>query len=73
MMGSEKLSTYLLNNFGLIQHHKWSLTEIESMIPWERIMYMDLLSTFLKEEEQKQKDRLNEFKASQKYNNRRKL
>ena len=23
-------------NFALIQHHKYSLTEIENMIPWER-------------------------------------
>lgn len=73
MMGAEKLTTYFVNNFGLVQHHKWSLSEIESMIPWERIMYMELLATFLKEEEQRQKDLLNEMKAAKNYSNRRKI
>lgn len=72
-MGFEKLSAYILNNFGLVQHHKWSLTEIESMIPWERLMYMELLANYLKEEEQKKKDKINEMKAMQNYQNRRKL
>lgn len=73
MMGSERLSAYMLNNFGLVQHHKWSLADIEGMIPWERVMYMELLANFLKEEEQKQKDMLNEMKAMRNYQNRRKL
>lgn len=63
----------MLNNFGLVQHHKWSLSDIEGMIPWERVMYMELLANFLKEEEQKQKDMLNEMKAMRNYQNRRKL
>ena len=55
-MAYESLGGYFKNNFSLMQHHKWSLSEIENMIPWERQLYIELLSLFLKEEEQKLKD-----------------
>tara|TARA_A100000164_G_scaffold282080_1_gene254480 strand:- start:46 stop:183 length:138 start_codon:yes stop_codon:yes gene_type:complete len=40
-----------------MQHHKYSLTEIEDMIPWERDIYVDMLITHIKEENEKQKQR----------------
>ena len=40
----------------MIQHHKWSLTEIENMLPWERDIYLDKLVTFIKEENQRIKE-----------------
>jgi hypothetical protein len=46
-----------------MQHHKWSLSEIESMIPWERQIYIDLLQDFIKQEEQRIKDLENERKS----------
>ena len=36
----------------MMQHHKYSLTELENMIPWEREIYIGLLMQFLKEEEE---------------------
>jgi hypothetical protein len=36
-----------------MQHHKYSLTEIENMIPWEREIYLSLLENYIKEEEEK--------------------
>ena len=39
--------------FSMIQHHNWSLTEIENMLPWERDIYVDKLITHIKEENQK--------------------
>ena len=33
-----------------MQHHKYSLTELENMMPWEREVYMGLLSQHIKEE-----------------------
>jgi hypothetical protein len=33
-----------------MQHHKYSLTELENMIPWEREIYMGLLRNWIKEE-----------------------
>jgi hypothetical protein len=38
-----------------MQYHKYSLTEIENMIPWERDIYVTLLQQHLEEEESKQK------------------
>lgn len=36
-----------------MQHHKYSLSELEGMIPWEREVYLNLLITYIKEEEQR--------------------
>lgn len=36
-------------NFALLQHHKWSLTEIEMMHPWEREIYVALLLDAIEE------------------------
>jgi hypothetical protein len=39
-----------------MQHHKYSLTELENMIPWERDVYVNLLLAFIAEEERRQKN-----------------
>ena len=36
----------------MIQHHNWSLTEIENMMPWEREVYVGLLIEHIKEEKE---------------------
>jgi hypothetical protein len=38
-----------------MQHHKYSLSELECMMPWEREVYVSLLINYLKEEEQRRK------------------
>ncbi len=38
-----------------MQYHKYSLTEIENLIPWERDIYVGLLKQHLEEEELKRK------------------
>lgn len=35
-----------------MQHHKYSLSELEEMIPWEREVYVSLLYEYLQEQEQ---------------------
>ena len=40
-----------------MQHHKYSLTEIENMIPWERDIYVGLLVNYIKEENEKERRR----------------
>lgn len=40
-------------NFALMQHHKYSLTELDNMIPFEREIYIGLLIQHLEEEKQK--------------------
>jgi hypothetical protein len=34
----------------MIQHHKWSLTELDNMIPFERSLYVEMLGNWIKEE-----------------------
>ena len=44
------LESYFKLNFALMQHHKYSLTEIENMMPWERDIYVSLLNQYIEEE-----------------------
>ena len=37
-----------------MQHHNYSLTDLENMLPWEREIYVDMLITYIKEENDKQ-------------------
>lgn len=39
----------------MMQYHKYSLTEIENMMPWERDIYVDMLKTHVEQEELKAK------------------
>ena len=48
------VEAYYTLNFALMQYHKYSLTEIENMIPWERDVYVALLQNHLEEEKLKQ-------------------
>ena len=48
------LENYYKLNFSLMQYHKYSLTEIENLVPWERDVYVTLLKNHLEEEKLKQ-------------------
>ena len=56
-MAHTTLESYFRINFALIQHHKYSLTEIENMIPWERDVYVSLLQNYIEEENLKAQQR----------------
>jgi len=47
MMYHESLDNYMQNNFTLLQHHNWSLSDIENMIPWEKQTYIKMLQNFI--------------------------
>lgn len=47
--------SYYQVNFALMQHHKYSLTELENMIPWEKEIYVTLLEQYIEEQELKRK------------------
>lgn len=47
-----------MTNFSLMQHHKYSLAELETMIPWERDIYVTLLMQYIEEENEKAKQRM---------------
>jgi hypothetical protein len=44
-----------------MQHHKYQLSDMESMMPWERIIYVDMLLKYLEEEN----ERIKQQKAAQ--------
>jgi len=46
-------------NFALMQYHKYSLTELENMMPFEREVYVDMLVKYLEEEKQRLESRRN--------------
>jgi hypothetical protein len=49
-MAHMDLESYFKINFSLMTHYKYSLTEIEGMVPWERDIYLALLNQFVEEE-----------------------
>jgi hypothetical protein len=48
------LEGYYKTNFALMQHHKYRLSEIENMMPWERQVYTSLLMQYLEQVKQEQ-------------------
>jgi hypothetical protein len=53
-MAHMELESYFRINFALMQFHKYSLTEIENMMPWERDIYLALLQQHIEDEKLKQ-------------------
>jgi len=51
------LINYYKTNFALMQHHNYSLTELEEMLPWERQIYVGLLQQHIEEQNEKIKNR----------------
>jgi hypothetical protein len=49
-MAHTSLESYIKINFAMMQHHKYSLTELENMLPWEREIYVSLLQQYIEEE-----------------------
>jgi len=40
-----------------MQHHNYSLSDLENMMPWEREIYLDMLVTWIKEQNEKKQQR----------------
>ena len=59
-LSHNSLENYYLTNFAMIQHHKWSLTEIEDMLPYERDIYVTLLQTWIEEETERIRQQRNQ-------------
>lgn len=38
-----------------MHHHKYSLTELDNMIPWEKEIYVSMLVNYIKEENEKRR------------------
>ena len=56
MFGYDSLMNHYKTNFNLMQFHKYSLSDIENMMPWERFLFIDLLKVHIQEQNQKIRD-----------------
>ena len=54
-MSHTNLEAYFRTNFALMQYHKYSLSDLENMMPWEREVYTGLLLEHIKKEEEQYK------------------
>lgn len=54
-----------------MQYHQYSLSEIESMMPWERVTYVALVSKHVKEENERIKQQNDKIAAENKKRRRR--
>lgn len=51
MLGYDSLSNHYRSNFILMFDHKYSLQDLENMLPWERQIYIDMFNNRMKLEE----------------------
>jgi hypothetical protein len=49
----DNLKNHFETNFALMQHHKYNLSDIEQMVPWEKTIYVTLLTNYIEEENEK--------------------
>lgn len=56
-LSHETMENFFKTNFLLMQEHKYSLTEIESWVPWEREVYVSMLVDHLKKKADKQRNK----------------
>ncbi len=52
-LSHDTLVNHYKTNFAMMQHHKYSLTELDNMIPWEREIYVALLQQWIREENER--------------------
>jgi hypothetical protein len=55
-MARDTLEEFYNINFALMQHHGYTLHDLEQMLPWERDIYVLMLSRYVKEENEKLRD-----------------
>jgi len=58
-LSHDSLENYYQTNFAMMQHHNYSLAELENMIPWEREIYLGLLLNYIEEERERQEEEAN--------------
>jgi len=56
-LSHDSLENYFRVNYQLTKNYNYTLTDIDSMIPWEREIYLSLLIEDLKEENERNRQR----------------
>lgn len=54
----DSLANHYQTNFALLQHHKYSLSDLDNMLPWERTIYVTMLLRHIEEENEKLKQQM---------------
>ena len=49
MLSHTSLGIYYKTLFSLAQHHKYSIADIENILPYERDLYVEMLVEYLEE------------------------
>jgi hypothetical protein len=49
------LKNHFETNFALMQHHKYSLNDIDNLMPWEKTIYVGMLINYIEEQNEKLK------------------
>lgn len=49
-MSYSNITNYYKTIFSMVQHHKYSITELENLIPFERDLYVEMLVDYLEEQ-----------------------
>jgi hypothetical protein len=52
-LSHDSLANHYTANFAMIQHHNWNLTDIDNMLPFERLIYVDMLVDHVNRENEK--------------------
>jgi len=68
LLSHNTLANYYSTVFALVQHHKYSITEVERLIPYERDIYISMLQEFLKKEKERQEQRAAQQRSSMRKN-----
>ena len=54
MLSHITLGSYYKLMFSLVQHHKYSISDIETILPYERDLYVEMLVEYVEEQNTKQ-------------------
>lgn len=65
MVQHDNLLNHFKTNIGLQKHHNFSLDTLENMLPWERLVYVDIIKAQMDEEKRNAIDAANAMKDQQ--------
>ena len=56
-LSHDSLVNHYQTNFAMMHHYHYSLTELDNMMPWEREIYVMMLTQHIKEENERAKSK----------------
>jgi len=55
-MSHDVLANHIETNFQMMQNHRYALSDLENMLPWERRIYVGMLIQWIKEENERNQE-----------------